>query len=57
MPGRKERQRVAAEDPLRLIDGFDAVWNAHDEEGVLNHFTEDAVARFVPPSARGTGGL
>lgn len=49
MPGRKERQRVAAEDPLRLIDGFDAVWNAHDEEGVLNHFTEDAVARFVPP--------
>jgi ketosteroid isomerase-like protein len=39
---------VAAQDPLRLIDDFDAAWNAHDEEAVLNLFTEDAVARLVP---------
>lgn len=39
---------MSAEDPLRLIDGFDAAWNAHDEEGVLDLFTEDAVVRLVP---------
>jgi ketosteroid isomerase-like protein len=39
---------MAAQDPLRLIDDFDAVWNVHDEEGVLNLFAEDAVARLVP---------
>jgi hypothetical protein len=36
---------VEAEDLLRLLDGFDAAWNVHDEEGVLNLFTEDAVAK------------
>jgi ketosteroid isomerase-like protein len=30
---------------LHLIDDFDAAWNAHDEEGVLKLFTEDAVAK------------
>ena len=39
---------MAEEDPLHLIDAFDAAWNAHDEEGVINLFTEDAVARLVP---------
>jgi hypothetical protein len=31
------------------MDRFDAAWNAHDEEGVLDLFTEDAVARLEPP--------
>jgi ketosteroid isomerase-like protein len=39
---------VAAQDPLRLIDDFDTAWNSHDEEGMLNLFAEDAVARLVP---------
>ncbi len=39
---------MAAEDPLRPIYDFDARWNAHDEEGVLNLFTENAVVRLVP---------
>lgn len=39
---------MSAEDPLRLMEDFDAAWNAHDEEGVLDLFTEDAVARVVP---------
>jgi hypothetical protein len=30
------------------MDDFDVAWNAHDEEGVLKLFTEDAVARLVP---------
>jgi SnoaL-like domain len=39
---------VKAEASLRVVDGFDAAWNAHDEEGVLDLFTDDAVARLVP---------
>ena len=42
---------MKAEASLRVVDGFDAAWNAHDEEGVLDLFTDDAVARLVlaPP--------
>jgi ketosteroid isomerase-like protein len=39
---------MRAEASLRVVVGFDAAWNAHDEEGVLELFTEDAVARIVP---------
>lgn len=35
---------MQAEAPLRVVDDFDAAWNAHDEEGVLKLFTDDAVA-------------
>lgn len=36
------------EDSLRVVDSFDAAWNAHDEEGVFDLFAEEAVARLVP---------
>jgi hypothetical protein len=37
------------EDPVRLIRGFDAAWNSHDEGAVLDFFTDDAVAKLAPP--------
>jgi hypothetical protein len=37
------------EDPVRLIKGFDAAWNSHDEDAVLDFFTDDAVAKLTPP--------
>ena len=48
-PGRERKERpVQEEDPLRVVNDFDAAWNAHDEEGVLDLFADDAVARLVP---------
>jgi ketosteroid isomerase-like protein len=37
------------EDPVRLLEDFDAAWNAHDEGAVLDFFIDDAVAKLVPP--------
>jgi len=37
-----------AEDPVRVIKDLDAAWNAHDEEGVLTLFTDDAVVKIDP---------
>lgn len=37
---------MQAEASLRVVDGFDGAWSAHDEEGVLDLFTDDAVATF-----------
>ena len=39
---------MSGDDPLRVIDRFDAAWNDHDAEGVLDLFIEDAVVRLVP---------
>lgn len=39
---------VAAEDPVHVIKDFDAAWNAHDTEGVLALFADDAVVRIEP---------
>jgi hypothetical protein len=36
-------------DPLSVMKEFDAAWNAHDIEGVLAFFTDDAVVRPDPP--------
>ena len=33
---------------MRVVDGFDGAWSAHDEVGVLDLFTDDAVATFSP---------
>jgi len=40
---------VTAEDPVVVINDFDAAWNAHDAEGVLAFFTDDAVVKIEPP--------
>jgi hypothetical protein len=38
-------------DPLTadFVRAFDARWNAHDEAGILDHFTEDATVQLSPP--------
>ena len=42
---RERRDPMKAEASLRVLDGFDTAWNAHDEDGVLDLFTADAVAK------------
>jgi len=44
--GRKEEHYMA--DPVSVVKAYDAVWNAHDVEGVLDFFTDDAVVRIEP---------
>jgi ketosteroid isomerase-like protein len=44
-------------DPVSVIKDFDAAWNAHDIEGVLAFFTDDAVVRMEPPPSDGFGGV
>ena len=36
-------------DPVSVLKDYDAAWNAHDVEGVLAFFTDDAVVRMEPP--------
>ena len=36
-------------DSLSVLKDYDAAWNAHDVEGVLAFFTDDAVVRMEPP--------
>ena len=36
------------EDPVRVVKEFESSWNAHDDEGVLALFTDDAVVRIDP---------
>ena len=35
-------------DPVSVVKDFDAAWNAHDVEGVMAFFTDDAVVRMEP---------
>jgi ketosteroid isomerase-like protein len=35
-------------DSLSVVKDYDAAWNAHDVEGVLAFFTDDAVVRMEP---------
>ena len=35
-------------DPVSVVKDFDEAWNAHDIEGVLAFFTDDAVVRMEP---------
>ena len=44
-------------DPVSVIKDFDAAWNAHDIEGVLAFFTDDAVVRMEPPPPDEFGGV
>jgi ketosteroid isomerase-like protein len=44
-------------DPVSVIKDFDAAWNAHDLEGVMAFFTDDAVVRMEPSSPDELGGV
>src|ERR687897_2337593 len=44
-------------DPVSVIKDFDAAWNAHDTEGVMAFFTDDAVVRMEPPPPDEFGGV
>ena len=44
-------------DPVSVISDFDAAWNAHDVEGVVAFFSDDAVARIEPPPPDEFGGV
>jgi ketosteroid isomerase-like protein len=35
-------------DPVSVLKDYDAAWNAHDVEGVMAFFTDDAVVRLEP---------
>ena len=44
-------------DPLSVMKDFDAAWNAHDVEGVMAFFTDDAVVRLEPAPPDEFGGV
>ena len=44
-------------DPVSVLKDFDAAWNAHDIEGVLAFFTDDAVVRMEPLPPDEFGGV
>ncbi len=44
-------------DPLSVVRDFDVAWNAHDAEGVMAFFTDDAVVRMEPAPADEFGGV
>ena len=44
-------------DPVSVVKDFDAAWNAHDVEGVIAFFTDDAVVRMEPPPPDEFGGI
>ena len=44
-------------DPVSVLKDFDAAWNAHDVEGVMAFFADDAVVRLEPPLPDESGGV
>jgi ketosteroid isomerase-like protein len=44
-------------DPVSMIKDFDAASNAHDVEGVMAFFTDDAVAKLEPAPPDEFGGV
>jgi ketosteroid isomerase-like protein len=44
-------------EPVSVIKDYDAAWNAHDVDGVLAFFTDDAVFRMEPPLPDEFGGV
>jgi ketosteroid isomerase-like protein len=44
-------------DPISVMNDFDAAWNAHDVEGVVAFFPDDAVVRLEPPPPDEFGGV
>jgi hypothetical protein len=44
-------------DPVSVLKDYDAAWNAHDVEGVMAFFTDDALVRMEPPPPDEFGGV
>ncbi len=44
-------------DPVAVLKDFDAAWNAHDVEGVMAFFVDEAVVRLEPPPPDESGGV
>jgi ketosteroid isomerase-like protein len=44
-------------DPVSVLKDYDAAWNAHDVEGVMAFFTDDAVIRLEPAPPDAFGGV
>jgi ketosteroid isomerase-like protein len=53
----ERRGHSMAEDPVSVVKDYDAAWNAHDVEGVMAFFTDDAVVRMEPPPPDEFGGV
>src|SRR4051794_26884056 len=53
--GHKEGSLMAG--PVSVVKDLDAAWNAHDIEGVLAFFTDDAVVRMEPAPPDEFGGV
>src|ERR671920_2035346 len=51
------RMEHSTADPVSVIKDFDAACNAHDLEGVMAFFTDDAVVRMEPLSPDESGGV
>ena len=52
-----ETREDSMADPVSVVKDFDAAWNAHDIEGVLSFFTDDAVVRMESPPSDEYGGV
>ena len=53
----QRRREHSIADPVSVWKDFDAAWNAHDLEGVMAFFTDDAVVRPEPPPPDEFGGV
>jgi ketosteroid isomerase-like protein len=53
----ERRGHSMAQDPVSVVKDYDAAWNAHDVEGVMAFFTDDAVVRMEPPPPDEFGGV
>jgi ketosteroid isomerase-like protein len=45
---KKRRDMATEENKAALVDAFDAAWNAHDEDAIMDWFTEEEVVSISP---------
>ena len=57
LKGSGHKEGLTMTDPVSVVKDLDAAWNAHDIEGVLSFFTDDAVVRMEPPPSDELGGV
>jgi SnoaL-like domain len=51
------RREYSMADPVAVLKDFDAAWNAHDVEGVMAFFDDEAIVRLEPPPPDSSGGV
>ena len=51
------RREPAMADPVSVLKDYDAAWTAHDVEGVMAFYTDDAIVRMEPPPPDEFGGV